>query len=128
MEFARICCRRNGFELFFVLFLLLYLQHQTANTKRYTYIGVGMHLNKAQMSASSDPYISSEPKPVIDTSYVFVVFSLPLVDPMVEYTGRPKRFSYYDLNEPRVQYFHFSDRLINGNNHTLSVSLKLRNL
>ncbi len=62
----------------------------------------------------------------VDTSNVFMAYDLNIVDPVMEYTGGPRQFSFYDLSEPWGQYFHFSDRQINGTKHTLTVSENLR--
>ncbi len=62
----------------------------------------------------------------IDTSNVYMVYHIRIIDPVMEYTGGPRRFSFYELDDPRGDYFHFSDRLFNGNRHTLTVKDNLR--
>lgn len=64
----------------------------------------------------------------IDTTHVFLAHPLQIFDPVLEYTGGPRRFEYYDLSEPRGQYFHFSDQDINGQEHTLEVTGSLYHL
>lgn len=62
----------------------------------------------------------------VDTSNIFMAYDLRIIDPVMEYTGGPRQFNFYDLSEPWGQYFHFSDRQINGTKHTLTVSENLR--
>jgi len=64
----------------------------------------------------------------VDTSQVYVAYSVNILDPVMEYTGGPSRFSHYDLNAPWGSYFHFSDKEINGRSHTLSANGHLRRI
>ncbi len=57
----------------------------------------------------------------IDTSQVYLVYSLSLHDSVMEYTGGPRYFGFYEPRSPRESRFHFSDKLINGSTHTIRV-------
>ena len=58
----------------------------------------------------------------IDTSNVFKAYNLEIFDPVMEYTGGPRQFNFYDLSDPWAKYYHFSDRQINGTKHSISLS------
>ena len=62
----------------------------------------------------------------VDTSNVFRIYDVRIHDLVIEYTGGPRQFEFYDLSEPGGQYFHFSDKLISGSKHTLTVNDNLR--
>lgn len=62
----------------------------------------------------------------IDTSNVYMTYHVRILDPVMEYTGGPRNFNHYDLSEPAGEYFHFSDRQINGMSHTLTIRDNLR--
>ncbi len=53
----------------------------------------------------------------IDTSQFYTPYSVRIYDPIIEYTGDPMRFNHYDLSQGSGQYFHFSDKQINGEKH-----------
>ena len=67
-------------------------------------------------------------EPTIDTSNVYGAYHLRILDPVLEYTGGPRQFYQYNPSEPYGEYFHFSDRMINGTNHTLTVTDNLFHL
>ena len=57
----------------------------------------------------------------IDTSQVYVNYSIWILDPVMEYTGDgPRNFQHYDLSQAWGSSFHFSDKEINGKSHTLT--------
>lgn len=62
----------------------------------------------------------------IDTSNVFLAYQVWIIDPVMEYTGGPRQFNFYDLSDVLGQYFHFSDRQINGMKHTITARSNLR--
>lgn len=60
-----------------------------------------------------------------DTSKVYLPYYVRILDPVMEYTGGPSNFDYYDLSQASGQFFHFSDKEINGKSHTLTVKSSL---
>jgi len=58
---------------------------------------------------------------LIDTSNIFRAYNIWISDPVIEYTGGPRQFNFYDLSDPWGQYFHFSDKQIDGTKHSLTV-------
>lgn len=57
-----------------------------------------------------------------DTSRIYTAYHIMVNDPVVEFTGGPRAFYTYESKDPRGSYFHFSDKLFNGDTHTITAT------
>lgn len=102
--------------------LMVSIDDPASSMDHYTFYLSGW---RREIAHENDPDTGEE---WIDTSNYYVAYRVRITDPVLEYTGGPSRFMFYELDNPTGKYFHFRDQMFNGNRHTLNIKANLRHI